>query len=160
MESENNDLWPVLKPMPLPKTADYEYALWFVVSDITCTTEGTETSNEETTKSKVKSWVKNNIPNATFGSSGDLLVVPILMNQDDLGKHFATSEETGDYLPNVREPPGGRESWLRERYDEQQPKSRKIREVSGFASKVPGSYATPGGVGIIGAVPSTGGGGL
>ena len=155
MASEGNNLWPVLKPAPLPKTAKYEYAMWFALSNIIGTTEEMDNGNtKETTRSKVKSWFRDNTPNVPLGSSGDLLVVPILMNQHDLDKHFAADKETGEYLSDVQEPSGGREAWLKERYDEQQHKPRKIREVSGYATKMPGSYATSGGFGFVGAVPS------
>ena len=120
-------------------------------------------NTKETTRSKVKSWFRDNTPNVPSGNSGDLLVVPILMNQHDLDKHFAADEETEEYLSDVQEPSDGREAWLKERYDEQQHKPRKTREVSGYATKMPGSYATSESFGFVGAVPrigALGGGGL
>jgi hypothetical protein len=142
MSNQNDDVWPVLEPVKLPESAKYDYGVWFALSDITGSTDPTHNNDEISTASKMKSWLKKNIPNATYGSSGDLLIVPICMSKDEYESHFATDEETGEYLTSVTEPCGGRLVWLKHQYDDQQPKARKIREVSGqgfAAGAIPGS---------------------
>lgn len=161
MANSSNEIRPVLKPMKLPPEAEGDYALWFVESDITNTTDEAAIGDDKaTTRSKLKSWFKDNLPNAGFGNSGDLKVVPIMMGQDDLDKHFATDDETLEYLHNVQEPSGGRLAWLKERYREQEPKARKIREVTGMATKAHHAYNPAGSVmGSLAMTGAAGGGG-
>lgn len=135
MSYRKDNVWPVLKAVDLPEGAKYNYGLWFIESDIIGSTDPAQDQDKVSKSSKIKSWLKQSIPNATYGSSGELLVVPISMSGDDYESYFATDEESGEYLPTVKEPPGGRVSWLKQRYDEQQPKARRIREVSGMATK-------------------------
>ncbi len=142
MSGSVEDIQPILSPIELPKTAEHDYALWFILSDITDSEGNRSNDGEKTSKSsKFKSWVTSNTPNATYGDSGDLVVVPISMSNDELKNHFATDEKSGGYLSTVKAPSGGRQAWLKQRYDEQQPKARKIREVSGYATKAGGVTA-------------------
>ena len=141
MSNQKDNVWPVLKPMKLPDTAKYDYGIRVILSDITGSSDPTRHNDEISTASKMKSWLKKSIPNATYGSSEDLLIVPISMSKDEYESHFATNEETGEYLSSVTELRGGRLAWLKNHYDDQQPKARMIREVSGMgttAGAIPG----------------------
>jgi hypothetical protein len=80
MSNQNDDVWSVLEPIKLPETAKYDYSVWFILSDITGSTNPKRNSDEISTTSKMKSWLKKSIPNATYGSSGDLLIIPISMS--------------------------------------------------------------------------------
>lgn len=169
-ESTGEDIYPVLKPIHLPDGAEYQYGVWFVLSDITGSDSDSDLKNgpapeikKDSKSSKFKSWLKGNIPRAGTGSHGDLDVVPIKMTTSEFESHFKTDYKSGDYAAgdytgDVTEPKGGRLNWVRQRYEEQQPKSRKIREVSGYAVKA-NAAGDPAG-GLVGPFPLPGGGGV
>jgi hypothetical protein len=107
-----------------------DFNVWFILKDITGKSDNGEPSTKESSKlSKFVSKVKHNIPNAGQGSMGDLLVVPIRMENSEYKKYFAVDEESGQFLSGVTSPTCGRRAWLQDRLDEQKPKERNIREV-------------------------------
>lgn len=163
VSTQEDDIYPVLKPIHLPDGAEYQYGVWFVLSDITGSDSEPGSTNDpspeikkDSKSSKFKSWLKNSVPNAGAGSRGDLDIVPIKMTTSEFDSHFKTDYKSGDYAAgdyaeNVTEPKGGRLNWVRQRYEEQQPKSKKIREVSGYAVKV-NAAGDPAG-GLVGPMP-------
>ena len=80
--------------MKLLETAKYDYGVWFILSDITGSADPVANTDEVSTGSKLKSWFEESIPNAIYGSSGGLLIVPISMSKDDYDSHSATDEES------------------------------------------------------------------
>lgn len=152
MSTTEEEIRPILQPTKLPEGENTEpqVAVWFVLKDLTESSDASvKDETKESTGSKIKSFLKDNIPNASYGSGGDLLIVPIRMSEYDYSRYFEIDEETGKYQPDVKEPPEGRLAWLQKRLAEQDPKSRKVREVSGLAAKA-------GGVTMPGAVPALG----
>jgi len=162
MSQSQDDIRPVLKPVSLSQDSAADVGVWFIESDITnASDESIAPEKKSSSMSKFKSWVKEGLPNAGFGESGDVLVVPIRMTKDEYEQHFDIDEMTGEYLPNVSEPPGGRLEWVKQRFEDQKPKSRRIREVSGLANTT-GAGAGTGALSSIGisGVGAGAGGGL
>ena len=145
-----------MKLVLIPTEGESQYGVWFALKDVTGEIKATTDQKKKSSASKFKSWIKDSMSSDPFGSDGNALLVSIKMRESDYHQYFATNEETGDYLENVKEPPGGRLAWVRQRFEEQDPMPEKVKDIGRYAMKintlgssggmVP-SYATSGGHG-------------
>src|ERR1700761_5322711 len=128
MMEEDNDIHPVLTPVRLGGDASSEFGVWFILKDILGEPRDHEESKgKESTFSRFKTKFKDSLPNYGYGSHGDLEVVPITMHESEYHDHFGFDPHTGQWSDRVTPPKGGRLAFVKERYEKQQPKARKIR---------------------------------